>query len=40
MQAISASHLAELETDFKSELESDKETLGMDLLLNIESDNE
>ena len=39
MKAISASHIAEFETDFESELESYQEQL-MDIMLNMEIDNE
>ena len=40
MLSISISHMAWIETDSESELESDQELLDMDLLLNMESHNE
>ena len=40
MQAISANHIAEFETDSESEHEDYQEQLDMDILLNMESDNE
>ena len=40
LQAISASHIAEFETDSDSEQETNQEQLDIDVLLNVESDNE
>ena len=40
MQAISARHMAELETDAESEQAGDQEQLDMHVLLNMQSDNE
>ena len=40
VQAISASHIAEFETDSESEQESDQEQLEIDILLNMEKENE
>ena len=40
VQAISASHMAEFETDSESVQESDQKQLDMNILLNMETDNE
>ena len=40
VQTVSASHLAELETDSESKLENDQEQVNMTLLLIMERENE